>query len=142
MTTLKYPFKSIELRWEDPRSWDGYTAEVAFGKGLEKETKFSVFAGDTPIGYFRFSPLPGCCGVVVSHDTFVYEKERKTVASQDFRSSKTELAKLFGYSCMIATTQMMNPASLKNMIKSGYDIKIQFINSRTTNLLGLGVKLL
>lgn len=96
------------------------------------------------IGSFAFSPMPGCCGLVVSHGTW---RDKRTIAefskdSDMFRECKTALAKKLGYSAMIATTQMKEVASVLNMVKSGYHIERTFTNKRTSNLLGVGIKII
>lgn len=119
------------------------------GKGLFNETRFEFYylrnqAGSKPttLGGFYFSPMPGCCGIVVSHNTFLHIPFRNSNISDKFRQLKTELAKKLGYTIMIATTQMDNLPGVGNMIKSKYKMPVTFINKRTNNLIGLGYKVL
>lgn len=92
------------------------------------------------IGHFYFSPMPGCCGIIVSHHTYLNRDKRSSGFSEPFRNLKEELAKKLGYTRMIATTQMDNVPGVKNMFKSKYRIVDTFTNKRTGNLLGLGIK--
>jgi len=116
------------------------------GKGLDNTEQFTFgyMNEDKPFtcGSFNFSPMPGCCGIVVSHYTLLHAAHRGTIASQQFRVVKRDLARALGYSCIIATTQMQDVRAVKNMFKSGYDIRHTFTNTRTNNLLGIGVKLI
>ncbi len=122
------------------------TGNLTGGKGLYAEAKFTLFKVEgtkrTQAGSFSFSPMPGCCGVVVSHTTFLNPKERGTSISEPFRQLKTALARHLGYSCIIATSQENNPASIANMTKSGYAIGGRFVNSRTRNPIAIGIKVL
>lgn len=93
-----------------------------------------------PIGSFSFTEMPGCCGIVVSHATYLTEQTRHSGLSDSFRGLKEALAKELGYSLMLATTIMTLPASVGNMIKSKYKIDNVFVNKRTGNNIGLGIK--
>ena len=97
---------------------------------------------DSFIGHTFFSAMPGCCGIVVSHGTYLTEYTRHTGLSQPFRDLKELIAKKLGYSAMIATTQLDNIPAVGNMLKSKYNIRHTFTNSRTGNLLGVGFKVL
>jgi hypothetical protein len=94
------------------------------------------------LGDFSFAALPGCCGVVVSHDTvrrgLLYEGNK--YFSDNFRRIKEAFAKHLGYSVMIATTDMANLPAVGNMFKSNYKIVDTFSNARTDHLIGIGIK--
>lgn len=110
-------------------------------KGLDKKYDFKVIGSyNNEIGHFSFSPMPGCCGIVVSHDTYLNPDVRRTFNSNAFRGLKEAFAKRLGYSRMIATTVMSDPASSGNMMKSGYRINDVFRNKRTSNDVGIGIK--
>jgi hypothetical protein len=116
------------------------------GKGLHQTTRFTltkvVDGKRTDIGHFSLSPLPGCCGTVVSHDTYLSDKERGGQFSEPFRQLKTALVRHLGYSAMIATSRTDQTASIKNMTKSGYEIGGRFVNRRTGNPIAIGIKVL
>ena len=118
---------------------------IDFEKGLEKEVKFKAVLHKSEetkvtIGSFCFSPMPGCCGVVVSHFTFLEKGFRGTSYSQTFRELKDKVARDLGYSCVIMTTQMENIPAVKNMFKRNFTVAGTFTNKRTGNCLGLGWK--
>lgn len=92
------------------------------------------------IGGFTFSPMKGCCGIIISSYTWLDPKFRGGFASDAFRKAKEDFARHLGYSIMLATTQMHNIPAVGNMRKSGYKIVKTFSNKRTGNLLGLGIK--
>lgn len=117
------------------------------GKGLCQKEQFTLYLLNSVsgardiIGRFNFSPMEGCCGIVISSYTELHEDYRKSFVSEPFRKLKTAFAIKLGYSAMIATSVTNIPASIKNMEKSGYKIVAGFVNKRTTNHLTLGVKI-
>jgi len=129
--------------------YNGYTAfsesKNAFQgddpeKGLFSTAHFQFKVGKLLLGSFRMSPMPGCCGVVISHETHLAPAYRNTGYSDRFREIKEALAKHLGYSVMIATTQMHNLSAVGNMYKSKYNMVDTFNNKRTNNLIGIGIK--
>lgn len=115
-------------------------------KELWQETRFDVFRvsenSRINIGQFRFSSLPGCPGIVVSHGTFLNKNTRGQGLSDDFRKLKERLAKELGYSVMIATVDLSNIPGVGNLMKSKYDICKTFRNGRSDHEVGFGWKVL
>ena len=101
---------------------------------------FVTCNGDELLARFCLSVLPGCCGVVVSHDTARIGPKRNQQLSDGFRELKEAFAKDLGYSAMICTTDMSNIPALKNLFKSKYEVATTFRNSRTGNQIAIGVK--
>lgn len=95
---------------------------------------------DIEVGGFKFTAMPGCCGIVVSHGTYLTPQTRGTGLSNPFRQLKMELAKKLGYTMMIATTRMSDVPAVGNMMKSKYKIVDTFRNKRTLNDIGIGIK--
>lgn len=125
------------------------------GKGLDKDIRFEfgyTQVTDTTIapdvkhdvncGSFSFAPMPGCCGVVVSHHTWLDQKWRGGPKSHAFKTIKQEFARRLGYGAIIATTVMTDVVAVKSMLKSNYRISATFTNPRTKNALGVGVRVL
>ena len=124
----------------------GSTCQFGFTprKDLSEIEASAIPANNFEAGWFSFTALPGCCGVVVSHDTKrigLFQDWNKKL-SDDFRAIKEKFAKKLGYSMIIATTDMANIPAVGNMIKSGYTMNKPFTNKRTGNLLSVGVKAL
>lgn len=146
MKEHKWVYKDIEVRWDSKIDEHWCTADILLEKGFTSTELFRVYlttiAGDILIGEFQLSPMPGCCAVVISHNSLVKEQYRGTIASQQFREVKTEIAKKAGYTVMIATSKVNDIPASKNMQKSGYRIVSEFTNKRTNNQLHLGVKVL
>lgn len=126
--------------WLEARSNDIGDIE----KGLYKETYFQLFRmtdhSSIDIGRTCLAPMPGCCGVVISYNTFLNKDSRHSGLSDPFRKLKENLAKHLGYTLMIATTQASNVPAAGNFIKSKYNVVKTFVNKRTNNLLWLGIK--
>ena len=120
---------------------DGHIKE---GKGLLDTLFLLVFrvteTSRIEIGHTSFSPLPGCCGIVVSHGTYLTEQTRGSGLSEPFRKLKEQIARELGYSLMLATTDMANFPAVGNMFRSNYQMVDAFTNKRTGHLIGLGIK--
>lgn len=142
---FEYKLENVSLLAEsNTGEEDNYLFED--GKGLDKQVNFKLYrvskTSKHEIGSFSFSPMPGCCGVVVSHFTYLHKDMRGQGLSDAFRQLKEDLAKALGYSMMIATTQMENLPAVGNMMKSKYHMPVTFTNKRTNKLLGLGYKVI
>lgn len=117
-------------------------------KGLFKETLFRVVWKENEqkqkkelIGTFVLSPMPGCCGIVVSNHLFVEKEYRGTNISKEFMKLKESTAQMLGYPAVIATTQTRNIAEIKSAKKRGYKIIKTWKNTRTGNELALLFKI-
>lgn len=134
--TLQLQNVRVEATFDEP--------EYAQDKGLDGPLFVRVNrvsdSSTHNIGSFQLSPMPGCCGIVVSHNAFLSETTRNSGLSQPFRDIKERVAKHFGYSFMIATNDLSNVAGTISMIRSKYRFVESFINSRTGHLVGVGVK--
>lgn len=126
------------------KAWN--TREWFEEKGFEETLTFEIFRvsenSEILVGETSFSPFPGCCGIVVSHNTFLTERTRHSGLSNSFRKLKEHIARETGYTKMIATTQMSNIPAVGNFFKSRYRFVETFVNKRTNNLLGIGIKTL
>ena len=131
------------LQCEAPAEIDGGKPEY---KGLLGSTSFEVeyinHDGTTEkFGRFTLAPLPGCCGVVVSIDSYICPYKRgQYYPSRWFHELKAKVAKHFGYSMMLMTTQLRNIPEVVGSTRSGWKIVKTFKNTRTTNELGIGLK--
>lgn len=117
------------------------------GKGLYKETQFLVRVGEKEdiiksqeVGYFFLSPLPGCCGIVVSHATHLHPSFRSTEYGKSFHRVKENVARHYGYSMMLATTELRNLPEIIGGSKAGWKWGNFFRNKRTTHDLAIGLK--
>ena len=117
-------------------------------KGLKKPAKFSVFRlhypdlnkGENECGHFVLAPMPGCCGVVVSTDSYINPKWRGGALSKPMHNIKEKAAKALGYTTMIATVQARNYPEVVGASNSGWRFLHTFRNKRTSNDIGIMVK--
>lgn len=130
--------------WLEARCDQLDESAVELAKGLEKQANFQIYrvtaTSEYLIGSTSMSPMPGCCGIVVSHFTKLTLENQGKGLSNPYRSLKENLAKALGYGLMIATTDMANFPAVGNMFKSKYNMIESFINPRTGHLVGVGVK--
>lgn len=115
-------------------------AEKGLDKGIYVEVHRVSESSRIVIGHFRLTPMPGCCGIVVSHGAFLNPNSRHSGLSQPFRDIKEKVAKHYGYSLMIATNDLSNIAGTVSMVRSNYKFVHSFTNSRTKNRIGVGIK--
>lgn len=115
-------------------------------KGLCGEVQFSFYLSKEErkeeLGWFFLSPLPGCCGVVVSHGSFLLPQYRASDIGDAFHRMKTKVAQELGYSAMISTTQLKNIPQIVGGAKHGWKYCETFRNKRTNNEIGIGIKLI
>lgn len=125
----------------EARCAENLEEDTAAEKGLFNQVRFSVYIGweaagarektEREIGFFCFSPMPGCCGVVVSTGSWLEVKERGSNIGEHFHQLKAFVAKQLGYSRMLATTQTKNFPELIGAAKHGWKLHEAFINTRT-----------
>lgn len=113
-------------------------------KGLNKTTYFIAHCKMTneKVAKFALAPLPGCCGVVVSHDSEIFPAFRSRGYGRSFHAMKEAVAIKFGYSAMLATTQLRNIPEVVGAAKARWRILESFRNLRTQNDIGVMVKVL
>jgi GNAT superfamily N-acetyltransferase len=105
--------------------------------------KFWLRISNEDAARFVLTQQTGCCGILVSTDTFVETKHRGNGIAQEMMFLKEQLAKDFGYSLMLATVNMTgNPAECHILEKNGWQLGSSFINSRTKNKVGVYTKVL
>lgn len=94
-------------------------------------------------GSFRFSTISGIgTAVLVSSQTFVIPKWRRSPASQKFRLLKADVARSLGCQLLIATADASDVPAYKNLLKSGYNVSHVFVNKQTGHPVAFGTKAL
>lgn len=136
---IPHPFALLE-----ENVWNGLVVDKGLGWVGGKTLKFKVYRktdhSEYEIGYFCLSGMPGCCGVCVSHAAYLSPDNRHTGLSQPFRDIKPFIAKMMGYSSMIATSVVTDIPAFKSLLKSNYKICETFTNKRTRNVIAFGFK--
>lgn len=115
-------------------------------KGLYNQTRFLVHwrrSDGTLIeqGHFYLEPFPGCCGIVVSTSSYLKPEYRgQHNISRWFHELKAKVAKHFGYSTMIMTTQLRNIPEVVGASHCGWRFQHYLRNARTENDIGIAIK--
>lgn len=86
---------------------------------------------------YSLSPLPGCCGVVVSHGSMINISQRNKGLGDYFHKERLSLVEELGYSCAICTVISGNKAEERILEKNGWKKIHSFVNSRTSNLIDM-----
>jgi hypothetical protein len=124
----------------------GYPDEELQSKGLPGDITFKVFWGHESkpheeIGWFTLSPLPGCCGVVVSTGSYLKEGYRGNHNFGIwFHEIKQMMAQKLGYKIMLMTTQLRNIPEVVGACRAKWKIFHCFRNKRTDNDIGIAFK--
>ena len=82
---------------------------------------------------FSMSEFPGCCGIVISHNTTVYKKYEGKGINTFLQEIKEDIAVSNGYSKMLATVVSTNEAEIHILEKAGWRKALEFVNKRTGN---------
>lgn len=141
-------FSSLEnfLEWMQAKKKEtGYQLEDLFNKGLDATLTIAHYT-TMSIDYtwmwarYSLSPFPGCCGIVVSHNAYVWNEVNGFGLGQWFLKQRQTLMKVLGYSCAIATVTSDNSAEKHILTKNGWTFAHSFVNSRTGNTVEIWVK--
>lgn len=104
----------------------------------EEETRFLVVSEKSTIGYFYLEQLPGCCGVIVLFNMSVGALTRLGIGTLLNELAK-EIAKVHGYTVMLATDKHVNIPQRKILAKNNWKDIHQFRNKRTENVIDISV---
>ena len=88
----------------------------------------------TRIASFSLQQQIGCCGTLVSTETYVREQNRGQGLGQAMMDLKEAIAVQFGYSSMIASVVKGNLAEIHILEKRGWLKGFEFTNARTKNV--------
>ncbi len=112
-------------------------------KGLERTTQISFFnekgKPSKLIAWFQLSPMPGCCGYVISHYSVVNLEYRGKGLGTLLNKFRIELCKQLGYTAILCTDLKTNEAQRKILHKNGWKDIHEILNKRTGNRVCLTV---
>jgi hypothetical protein len=86
------------------------------------------------------SPLPGCCGVIVSHNASVHRDMTGKGLGKYFHAERLEFMRDLGYSCGLATTVSYNETEIRILEANGWQAVHKFTNRRTRRQVTIWVK--
>ena len=89
--------------------------------------------GAASIAGFQLTPLPGCCGILVSHDTFVMPSHQGQGIGTAMMKAKICIAQDLGFSRLLATVRSDNGTELHLLRKAGWVRTDEFVNKRTNH---------
>ena len=102
--------------------------------GTEEKPRYA----DIPIASFTLKQMIGCCGILVSTNTYVDKKYQGQGIAHEFMELKIAIAKELGYSMMMSTVDIgNNPAEVHILEKFGWKKIQEFVNKRTKHTLGI-----
>jgi hypothetical protein len=94
------------------------------------------------IARFQLSMMPGCCGICVSTDSFVFPDYRGKGIGTILNQLRQDIARTEGYSVMLCTDVVTNEAQRKLLRKERWLDLFTFRNRRTDNEVALTMKAL
>lgn len=97
---------------------------------LAKNPRYNL---EYPICAFRLSEYHGNCGILVSHNMYIYHEHRGKGLGQLLQPFKEKVAKLYNYTMMQATTLKTNDAENHILQKFDWQKLYEFTNRRTKN---------
>jgi len=89
--------------------------------------------GDKFIASFSLIEMPGCCGILVATDTYVYEDYRGEGLGNLLNKIQAEIAIADGYSLLLVTDISDNIPQRKILDKNKWKHLHEFNNDRTLN---------
>lgn len=98
--------------------------------------RFSKFPFTIESTHFGLQEMPGCCGILVSTDTYVAKSQRGKGIAQLMQQMKEVAARATGYQVLFCTVNISDPeSSVQEHIlkKTGWKEVALFKNLRTKN---------
>lgn len=138
VTTYQKPADAIQLLNEEVTSVAEAITKVTKSPGVfvtePREGRFEVRTLDGVLAEFSMSPMPGCCGVVIAHNSAVTPKFRRKGLGTLLLTAKMSVARRLGYGQMIATVLTNNIGEQALLSKLGFVRAGEFRNPKTGNL--------
>lgn len=89
------------------------------------------------IARFSLTQLPGCCGVLVSHNSHVMPTYRGKTIGSLMHEMRIEIGRRYNYTIMLCTDLQNNIPSRKILDKFKWQDAVQFKNRKTSNIVNL-----
>lgn len=98
------------------------------------------FRSERGIFSFSLTQMPGCCGLLISHNTWVDSMYRGKGIAQFLQDIKESIAVEAGYSQLICTANNKERAQLHILGKNHWESVVEFHNKRSGNAVYIYVK--
>lgn len=89
---------------------------------------------------YSLTPLPGCHGVLVSHDSHLTEDKRGYGLGDFFHKERLSIAETALRSCMLCTVESNNEVEKHILQKNNWAKVHEFLNKDTNNTVEIWVK--
>lgn len=125
--------------------YDSNDKVVAVYDGDDKKDYQSAFiAIRTPehftIAKFKLVSMPGCCGVLISTDSWVHESWRGRGIGKLMQTMKEWFARELKIGCLLATVVKGNQPEENLLRKTGWRPVSEFVNPKTGNTINVWKK--
>lgn len=88
---------------------------------------------------FYLTQLPGCCGVLVSHNAHIVSGQRHKGLGTLLQAMRIDMAWVMGYTILLATDKVYNTYQRRIMAKHGWKDLTNFTNRRTGHVVAVSV---
>jgi hypothetical protein len=130
---------NIEIVILVPGGYDKLTIGKLHYTKSEYGLDVRIKKGEQAIADFKLIQLPGCCGVLVSYNSYVYFTYRNRGMGKILNEFRQEIATYLGYTVMLCTDKDSNEPQSKILKSQGFKSVHQFTNRRTDNLVNISV---
>lgn len=110
-----------------------------YGDKPDLPYNWNVHVGPNWVAGFSLSPLPGCCGVVISHGAGVDPRYQGKGVGTLMNAMRVDIARLYGYGTMLCTDLVTNTPQRRILARNGWKDVHTFTNPRTDNELAISV---
>ncbi len=108
---------------------DGYTYALTFT--IKSADPVEQDRGTSHVAVFTLQQLPGCCGVCLSHSSFIWAQYRRKGLQTRLMEFRIWAAKKAGYGTLLMTDKSKNIGQRKILDKKGVNKIHHFVNPRT-----------
>ena len=141
--------KALELKRRkltlEVENWQGQMVPAQDEYNLDPDGKsngrnYRIKSGDMTVTSWSMQTLPGCCGICLSNNAFVWGRYHGKGVNTIANKIRIAIAKQAGYGIILCTDRDENTAQRKTLARNGWTDIHQFENPRTGNLVNISIK--